>query len=154
MKNYLFLIALSLVITPAWADLWTNCTNSGGTIVTANSYGSDKGGFCNDPNNAMATKNCNGKRFCKGQRMHWWSAFTWCESIGGKLASFESMCPETQAVDGTRCANLTKTGGDPWVWANMGLGSNKALVINPNPGQVSTGWERNSSAISPFCEEN
>ena len=77
----------------------------------------------------------------------------WCEALGGKLASFESMCPETQMQNETRCANLAKTGGDPWLWTNAGWGRNIAVVVNPNPGQVSMGWYRDSAQISPFCEE-
>ena len=97
--KYLTLIALALAATTAQADFWDNCTAYGGTIITANSYSNDKGGLCNDPNNPELTNNCNGKQFCKsGKGMNWWSAFTWCEAIGGKLASFSSICPGIQTI--------------------------------------------------------
>ena len=151
--KYITLILLALVTTSAHANFWDNCTAAGGTIITANSYGNDKGGYCNDPNNSSLSNNCNGKKFCRTySRLNWWAAFTWCEAIGGKLASVESMCPSAQIQDNTRCANLAKTGGDPWLWTNMGLGTKGACVINPGAGTVSTGWER-TSGQSPFCEE-
>ncbi|MBP5343808.1 MAG: hypothetical protein J6Y85_01870 [Alphaproteobacteria bacterium] len=128
MKKYLLLTALFLTTT-AQADFWSNCTTYGGTIITANKYGDDKGGLCNDPNDPNLTNNCNGKRFCRGGNpMNWWSAFTWCEAIGGKLASFESMCPGTQALGNAVCPNL-KVVLDTTAWTALGRGTDQAWSI-------------------------
>ncbi|MBP5343669.1 MAG: hypothetical protein J6Y85_01130 [Alphaproteobacteria bacterium] len=103
----LSLIALILMTGVAQADFWSNCTTYGGTIITANKYGADQGGLCNDPNDTNLTNNCNGQKFClSGNIMNWWSAFTWCEAIGGKLASLTDLCPGAQRVASGTCANL------------------------------------------------
>ena len=125
MKKYL-LAALILISQQALADFATNCTNNGGTIITANSYGNDKGGLCNDPNNPNLTNNCNGKRFCKGgNTMNWWSSFTWCEAIGGHLASFATVCPGAQTHTSGNCPNVKG--------------------INSGLGRTSTGWQGNAT---------
>ena len=134
MKKYLLLTALVLATT-AQADFWDNCTAYGGTIITANSYGNDKGGDCNDPNDTTKTNNCNGMRFCMGSKgMNWWSAFTWCEAIGGKLASFSSACPGTQNYSSytTRvCGNVIKIidGDHMPTWVNIGPSTTNGHLI-------------------------
>ena len=127
--KYLTLIGLALAATTAQADFWDNCTAYGGTIITANSYGNDKGGLCNDPSNPDLTNNCNGKKFCiGGNGMNWWSAFTWCESIGGHLASFAHACPEISQVNNVICPNL-KNVHNATLWTSSGYGSDNAVLI-------------------------
>ena len=117
MKKYLSLIALVLTAGTVQADFWDNCTANGGTIIMANKYGKDannnnldKGGLCNDPSDTTLSKNYNGKKFCLGGKgMTWWSGFTWCEAIGGQLASFEHACPASQPVTNTPCPNFQGT---------------------------------------------
>ena len=156
--KYLTLITLALATT-AQADFWDNCTAYGGTIITANSYGNDKGGLCNDPNDSSKTNNCNGKRFCRsGNSMNWWSSFTWCESIGGKLASFESACPGTpfsvRESDAESCPNLINLGLQTWHWTGLGAGNNGAYLAGYN-GIARTYSPRTNTAanIKTFCEE-
>ena len=129
MKKYITLLTLILMTGVAHADFWSNCTTYGGTIITANSYGNDKGGLCNDPNDPNLTNNCNGKKFCQGGKtMNWWSAFTWCESIGGKLASFESVCPGAKSVQDT-CPNTKGLGQQIGSWTNMGWDNDKVFLV-------------------------
>ena len=156
MKKYL-LVALILVSQPALADFWTNCTNYGGTIITANSYGNDKGGLCNDPSDPNLTNNCNGKRFCRGRQIKtWWSAFTWCEAIGGKLISFSSLCPGNQTINSGTCANVKSVDSSLWGWTNLGWSTNQVLQVNPSSGAITgivrTGDNRNNYNYA-FCEE-
>ena len=155
MKRYLLLTALALATT-AQADFWDNCTAYGGTIITANSYGNDKsGGLCNDPSNPELTNNCNGKRFCmSGNKMNWWSSFTWCESIGGRLASFFSMSPGAQTTPSGTCANLKSTGSSTYAWSNTLWQTAKPFRINLSTGKIAwddTTWADHNVA---FCEEN
>ena len=129
MKRYLLLTALALATT-AQADFWDNCTAYDGTIITANSYGNDKGGLCNDPNNPELTNNCNGKRFCLGSKlMNWWSAFTWCEAIGGKLADFINVCPGNQILDSGSCPNMKGISNPYRPWTSARWGKDKALAL-------------------------
>jgi hypothetical protein len=160
MKKNFTLIALTLISGSVRADFWDNCTAYGGTIITANSYGNDKsGGLCNDPSNPNLTNNCNGKRFCmSGKGMNWWSAFTWCEAIGGKQASFTNMCPGIQINTGQVCANLKKSGIVDFTWTNMGWSRSNnvpyyALNLDTQ-GNVVDGYSpRNrTSALRALCE--
>ena len=144
--KYITLILLALVTTSAQADFWDNCTANGGTIITANSYSNDKGGLCNDPSNPNLTNNCNGKRFCKSNNgMNWWTSFVWCESIGGKLATFSSVCPAIQTnhnPSSGACPNLTNiiaNNTNTWNWTNMGWKQNAAIAINLSTGGVGLG---------------
>ena len=83
MKKFGILLLSLCIATPALADFWSNCTNNGGTIITANSYGNDKGGLCNDPSNSDLSQNCNGKRFCmNAYYISIWNNLTWCDAIG------------------------------------------------------------------------
>ena len=161
MKNLTF-IALALVATSAQADFWDNCTANGGTIITANSYGNDKGGLCNDPSNPNLTNNCNGKRFCmSGKGMNWWSAFTWCEAIGGKLANLSNMCPSAQQTSNyyypNACPNLLKAISTE-VWSDNGSNqTSRALFIAANNSIYDGGGHsdnnRNATKFRAFCEE-
>ena len=63
--NYVGLIVLSLNFAqPVLATTWTKCNaENGGTLVTKGE-----------------------KTFCKaGASMDWWSAYAWCESVGGYI---------------------------------------------------------------------
>ena len=150
MKKYLLLTALFLTTT-AQADFWSNCTTYGGTIITANKYGDDKGGLCNDPNDPNLTNNCNGKKFCVGEnKMNWWSAFTWCDAIGGKLASFDSTCPNTQTLEGVACPNMKNTLGQKRGWTNLAASQEKNFAVQDSVFIP----KRNSTTLYyALCEE-
>ena len=158
--KYLTLITLLLIATSAYADLWDNCTAHGGTIITANSYGDDKsGGLCNAPSDPNLTKNCNGKRFCRGaNKVNWWSAFTWCESIGGQLTSFEHICPGVQTIANNvtgACPNAKGISSD-WCWTSTGWKTNYALNVNLASGAVYDWGSSGRSRLSTYfalCEE-
>ena len=162
MKKYIGFFAVCLLAQSALAEWGANCTNNGGTIITANSYGNDKsGGLCHDPSDSNVTQNCNGKIFCESnEAMNWWSAFTWCEAIGGRLASFESMCPgiiRTPNDTIGACPNLKATGvrndGDDWGWSNFGWGTTDALVVKLTTGNIRAYGGRRYTIYHAFCEE-
>ena len=149
MKRYLLLTALVLATT-AQADFWDNCTAYGGTIITANSYGNDKGGLCNDPNDTNLTNNCNGKRFCmSGNKMNWWSAFTWCNEIDGTLVSFSNLCPGKQTINSGTCANIKEI--TQTVWTSTAWAQNKVIAMWSN-GKVGDNY-RDHTDFSALCEE-
>ena len=155
----LLLATLVLAAVSAQADFWDNCTAYGGTIITANSYGNDKGGLCNDPNNPEQTNNCNGMRFCQGPTMNWWSSFTWCEAIGGKLANLSNMCPGAPQTSNyyypNACPNLLKAISTD-VWSDNGSRqTSRALFVVENNSIYDGGGfnDRNSQKIRAFCEE-
>ena len=150
--KYLTLIALALAATTAQADFWDNCTAYGGTIITANSYGNDKsGGLCHDPSDPNVTQNCNGKRFCKnGNVQNWWTSFVWCNEIGGRLASFESVCPGVQTFNSGACPNIK--GLNIQCWTSMGWQSNNAIRVQYS-GNVNNDYRHNDANTYALCEE-
>ena len=110
------LMGICFVAASAGAHYEGDCV--GGTIITANSYANDKGGYCD-----VAQGNCNGDTFClstvNGGYLTWWSAHLWCESNGGRLASFYEVCPGVSigrnGTDGA-CPNMTKAFKDGWFY--------------------------------------
>ena len=99
MKKYLELILAGLMMTtPALADTtWEKCnSNNGGTLVTVG-----------------------GQTFCKADSdMNWWSAYAWCEAIGGYLPSITELCPGQEIIYGQFCGQVYERGGcwncGPW----------------------------------------
>ena len=153
------LLTCLLLTTPTQAKWGDNCTLNGGTIIRANQYGTqngvnlDKGGKCNDPNNADLTNNCNGMEFCVSNKtMNWWSAFTWCDSIGGKLASFEHLCPGSPLYNESSCPNL-KGGAINWIISSTGWGKSGMVDIKVSAGRVTVGTNRTRSDELAICEE-
>ena len=75
--------------------------------------------------------------------MNWWSAFTWCESIGGRLASFNELCPSNQMlVNETTgaCPNLTAASdvNSLWLWhtAKAPDDTTRVYRVNPKTGAI------------------
>jgi len=159
MKKIFTLIALTLISGSVRADFWDNCTAYGGTIITANKYGDDKGGLCNDPNDSTKTNNCNGKKFCRSAKgMNWWSTFVWCEAIGGKTADFAAMCPGVQIKSNNTqgaCPNLVSVGSGS-VWCGTGWDKHTAFAMSLSSGGINdyhnSGYGR-THAYYAFCEE-
>lgn len=144
MYKYIGIIALSLVVaTSAQAGKWNdnNCTNKGGTIVKTNEYdpndpSKDKGGYC-----ATYPDQCNGMEFCVSNKaMNWWSAITWCEAHGGKLASFASLCPNTVLRDDrytVACYNIANIRSNSLsnrfhTRTTQGLSASQNWIVVPN----------------------
>ncbi len=164
MKNITLFVAALIFVVPTYAKWGTNCTSNGGTIIKANEYGTkdgenlDKGGLCNDPSDPNLTNNCNGMEFCLSNKdMNWWSAFTWCESVGGHLVSFERLCPGTPMVENRTngaCANIVGIGGGmyPYAWTATGWGTQQ--VLHPFiGGGIVVYVQRTASDLTPFCVE-
>ena len=131
------------VTTPAMAE---TCEGHGGTIIKAHAA-TDTG--CSD-------ETCNGHEFCKSDKaMNWWSAFTWCESQGRKLADFATMCPgvsQTPAGTTGDCPNLQGKGDDVWVWSSLAYSSTYAIVVNLSSGAVYYGGRDSGYTAYALCE--
>ena len=106
-KIIVFLMCVFAVATSAMA---TEPTCNGGTPITAN----------------------DGTTFCESNKaMNWWSAFTWCESQGRKLADFTKMCGDvSQSPAGTagQCPNLQNAVNN-CVWSSLASGDNYAIIV-------------------------
>ena len=126
-------LILGTLVFFSHANAYTSCV--GGTEITANRYGTDaqgnsldKGGYCSSDGS-----DCNGKTFCRSDNtMNYWSAFTWCESNGGKLADLTTLCPGVPA-------STNKTNGAcPNMAGVTGPSNNYALRTNKSAAPVST----------------
>jgi len=132
-KIIIFLVCVCFLTMPAMA---AEPTCNGGSTISAN----------------------NGTTFCKSDRaMNWWSAFTWCESQGRKLADFATMCPDVpQYPTNTEgdCPNLQGKGDNQWVWSSLAYGSDYALVVNLSSGAVYGNYRNYGSHYYPhaLCE--
>ena len=119
---YTSLLLISLMCTPAVADYTPGvtsepCGNGTGRVVIGN----------------------NGKSYCKSTRVfNWWSAMSWCQSIGMELISYPEdcicageKCPQVQ------CPNFAISNWN-FIWTSNVDKDNRTLVIAGN-GSVSSG---------------
>ena len=133
---YTSLLLISLVCTPAVADYTPGitsepCGNGTGHIVIGN----------------------NGKSYCRGRRsFNWWSAMSWCQSIGMELISINEdcicageKCPQAQ------CPNFSLTNWG-FAWTSNVDKNNRTLVITGGGGVSSDGGYGNpAGAILAVC---
>ena len=140
-KKIVFLMCVLAMVTPVMAE--PTCEGHGGKLITAHKA-TDEG--CSD-------KTCNGHEFCKSDKpMNWWSAFTWCESQGRKLADFSVMCPgvsQTPANMTGDCPNLQGRGSDI-VWSSLNYNSIFSITVNLSSGAVFT--HQHLATPCAFCE--
>lgn len=132
-KTLSIIFAITLGISTS-SMAYTSCV--GGREITANAY-----------TNADAPDTCTAdhcpspaKSFCiSNLSMNWWSAFNWCQSNGGTLASFNSACPNTPARSNNTagaCPALQGVGPDKCHWTSMGSESSGAFYVNLSSGAV------------------
>ena len=83
----------------------------------------------------LATGN-NGHEYCQSNReMNWWSAYSWCEAQGMKLASAYDLCPTWDgAFEDYRCG--TTNGITPTVWTSTPHVNNEAMHFSDNRGRM------------------
>ena len=130
------------------AMAYTSCV--GGTEITANVY-TDA-----DAPDTCTADHCPSpvKSFCIGNLdMNWWSAFNWCQSNGGTLASFYSACPNTPVRTNKTagaCPALQGVGDSKYYWTSMGSGTTNAFGVHLSSGAVNSNL-RNSGNYA-LCE--
>ena len=140
MKKYIGLLLITIVNLEAFAGTvieWnqTGCESVGGTWVQANNaVDTDKG--CD-------ADHCNSKTFCTSSvTMNWYSAFSWCESIGAQLVSISDACPND--LSSGKCTNLKGVSVSGW-------------TATPTPSNISTAraWMVSNNQIGrPLKTEN
>lgn len=152
MKQTITTLSLILAITLGFSTssmAYTSCV--GGTEITANVY-TDA-----DAPDTCTADYCpsSAKSFCiSNNSMNWWSAFNWCQSNGGTLASFNSACPNTPVrtnITAGACPALQGVGPDKYHWTSMGFGSSAAFLVKLSSGAVSYDV-RNNANIYALCE--
>ena len=82
--------------------------------------------------------------------MNWWSAFTWCESQGRKLADFATMCPGVPQIPSDRegdCPNLQGIGDGP-VWSSLAYDNYNAIYVMLSSGAVKYALRNHNSSAT------
>ena len=156
MKKYIGLVLIGLMISGN-ACAYTTCVAVGGTEISTTNRSADAQAVCN-----QYPERCNNKTFCLSkEKMNWWTAQTWCKSIGGSLASAESVCPSTdlRSVDYpsiNACPNMVyvaKFYGVGDAWTNAVSGSQQAFTVATNSSINSRLYAFNRSArYFALCE--
>ncbi len=123
MKKYIGMICLSVLLsTSAVAE---SCAGGSGTVVTG----------------------LDGTRYCQSNtNMNWWSAFAWCDAIGGQLIDITTECIKTTGTTG--CPNLTET-GSALVWTQNVPSAIYAYFVYLSSGAVTT--SNRDSSITALC---
>jgi len=152
MKKFLSVLCLSITVSHmALADTtipWTKagCESVKGQWITAHSS-TDSG--CD-------AAHCNGLSFCKSpQVMTWFSALTWCKSIGHKLVDFNHLCPGIPTgLNGTTgaCANVQGISSG-WGWTATPRDDRKSFAITLHNGSIDYNGERNHNNVYAICAE-
>ncbi len=110
MKKYIGMICLSVLLsTSALAE---SCAGGSGTVITG----------------------LDGTRYCQSNtNVNWWSAFAWCDAIGGRLIDVTEECIKTTGTSG--CPNLTGVGKGT-VWTQNVSSANSAYYVILSSGAV------------------
>ena len=151
MKNTTLSIIFAITLGVSTSTMaYTSCV--GGTEITANVY-----------TDADAPDTCTAdycpspaKSFCiSNLSMNWWSAFNWCKSNGGTLASFNSACPNTPVRSNNTagaCPALQGVGESKYHWTSMGSESSSAFFVNLSSGAVNDYPRANYTSLCALCE--
>ena len=129
----------------------------GGSIIKRNEYGEEGApSTCTQAMCPVRKENEDPKTFCvSDKQMNWWSAFTWCKSNGGTLASFASMCPGVNTYSNNTtgaCPGLQGTfDSSHMAWSSLGGGTGNAFDVNLFSGNVIT-HNRHGGYASALCE--
>ena len=80
---------------------------------------------------AFAGKN-NSHEYCQSNgKMNWWSAFSWCEAQGRRLATIYEVCPDWDgSISKTNnCENMSTTYNNE-NWTSTAYGTTEAIYTN------------------------
>jgi hypothetical protein len=151
MKQTITTLSIIFAITLGFSTstmAYTSCV--GGTEITANAHtDADAPDTCDADHCPSPAKS-----FCISTNgMNWWSAFNWCKSNGGTLASFNSACPNTPVRHNDTagaCPALQGVGENKYYWTSMGSGSSSVYCVNLSSGAVD-GYNR-ANHLYALCE--
>ena len=83
-------------------------------------------------------KTNNGTVYCMSKnRMNWWTALGWCQTIGKRMFHYPDDCfciGDTCPTTGTQCPNLKGLGGMIGIWSDTPKEASSAYAIALNSG--------------------
>ncbi len=128
MKKYILLLGVLISF-----GTWAKCPEGSGILLTGGA-----------PENI---------EYCQSKiDMNWWSAFTWCNSIGGEVIDLTYDCMLGEADDSeVACPYLNGIGRTKTVWTRNVPHASHAYVITKE-GNVSSGHSRDYVyQVSALC---
>jgi len=138
MKRLLGVLVCSFILSHSALAVtnipWTKegCESVKGTWITAKSATDD----------GCDAAHCNGLHFCRSsQKMNWWSAAIWCQSIGRKLASLANVCPGIPTGNNTTAGSCfnAKGVGSGYGWTDTPWDSTRSFFVDLSAGSVGAG---------------
>ena len=104
--------------------------------------GSVLAGGCDSESGTLITGK-DGTKYCQSKvSLNWWSAFAWCDAIGGQLIDLTTECNKVTGTE--QCPNLAGVGSG-LVWTQAVRSSAYAYSVYLPSGSVSNYDRRNSS---------
>ena len=106
---------------------------------------------CTSELGGIPFKGANNVDYCVSEiTMNWFSAFSWCKAVGGKLATVDEACPGTLF---NTCTNIkgkqtTNTGN---AWLATPYGDQYAYPVNLSSGAVNAS-SRYSNVTYALCK--
>lgn len=86
-------------------------------------------------------------KFCISDniQMNWWSAYSWCEAQGMKLASAYDLCPTWSGAIGDNKCGTKISSAHRILWTSTAKGNNEAIAYYGNVGDMNNyprtrGW--------------
>lgn len=131
------ILACSLIVlTPIQAHAFGTWTES-----TCNA---DKGG---------TIKTLGGDSFCTSKSsMNWWSAYTWCQAIGGRMPTINELCPTVNSLTtGSGCGRNYSSSGDIWTTTPVSAGSANCWVVGSRGTTLYNGLGRSATSGWAYC---
>ena len=106
---------------------------------------------CTSGNGGVLFQGENGQSYCISRRqVNWWSAFSWCKSVGGELVNIDDACPDT-GFD--TCANIagkqTKVTGSAWLATPSN--SNSAYIVSASTGYINVNYGPRNVTYYALC---
>ncbi len=137
MTKYAILVGFILLSTATVAQTPTatlteyNCANGHGDTV-------------------ISTTN---KKYCQSRiEMNWWSAFAWCQSIGGTLIDLNEDCEDTSITNTPMpCPALYNPKNNAAVWTANVPDSTYAYVVLSSSGTIRNNWASRENKIKVLC---
>ncbi|MGN1091894.1 MAG: hypothetical protein ACI4RJ_05350 [Alphaproteobacteria bacterium] len=106
---------------------------------------------CTSGNGGVLFQGENGQSYCISRRqVNWWSAFSWCKSVGGELVNIDDACPDTGFDTCTNIAGKqTKVTGSAWLATPNS--SNSAYIVSASTGYINVNYGPRNVTYYALC---
>lgn len=136
MKKYISVIVLGFMLAAAFNQA------QGAATWTSSECNADKGGEIVE---------VGGDSFCKStSTMNWWSAYSWCQAMGGRMPSIAELCPGKTITRGNSCGRTYPT----YVWSSSQSDVSQRMWIAEKTTMQREGSSDRTSKNPAYCLKN